>query len=108
MGERWGKYLIGVLAAVFLAVVASQWVMRREVPLNDDFPWSQGRRITGWEAVFMGVALLGVAGYLFAHFFLEASVRSRWAVEATILLQVGALLLFIVGVGVALWFGLCP
>jgi hypothetical protein len=108
MNERWRKYLIGVLAAGFLAAVAVQWVMRREVPLEDGVPWPSGQKIRGWEAVFMGVACLGGAGYLFARFYLESSVRGTRALEVTMLLQVGALMVFIVGVGVALWFGFRP
>jgi hypothetical protein len=56
----------------------------------------------------MGVACLGGAGYLFARFYLESSVRGTRALEVTMLLQVGALVVFIVGVGVALWFGFRP
>jgi hypothetical protein len=106
MNENWQKYLIGVAVAALLALYGATCVVRARAWVPGSTFFGRGGPITGREAVFMGVAYLGAAGYLFARFHLENAVHSTRAQNVTYLLQVGALVVFIVGVGLALRFGL--
>ena len=109
MNDNWQRYLIGVVVAGLLGLYGVTCVLRAKawLPGSPAFSPMSGGGLTGPAAVCMGVAYLGVAGYLFARFYLENTVESAKWQSVTYLLEVGALVMFIGGVPLAFWFGMC-
>lgn len=108
MNESWQKYVIGIVAAALVTLCAVTMMLRQQawVPGSRYIPGMRGVSVTGPGAVFMGVACLGVAGYLFARFYLEKAVQGTRGQNVTYLLQVCALVVLVAGVGLAFWFEL--
>ena len=106
MNDNWQRYLIGVMVAGLLGIYGVTCVLRARAWVPGRAFFLHGGPITGREAVCRGVAYLGVAGYLFARFYLENTVQGTKWQSATNLLQVGTLVVFIGGVALAFWFGL--
>ena len=106
MHENWQKYFIGVAVAALLGLYGATCVLRARAWVPGPPFYHYGGTVMGREAVCMGVAYLGGAAYLFARFYLENAVRSTRAENVAYLLQVGALVVFIVGVVLAFRFGL--
>jgi hypothetical protein len=112
VNESWQKYLLGVAVAALLALYGTTCVLQARVCVPGLLHLPGGLALTidelviGSEAVCIGIACLGAAGYLFARFYLENTVQSTKGQNVTYLLQVCALVVLVAGVGLAFWFEL--
>lgn len=73
MGDAWSKWGLGVVVPILIATYGLSRAILRHVVLF-------GRRgssmpLSGWDAVVFGIAVLGVALFMHAHYFWSNSNR---------------------------------
>ena len=73
MGDTWSKWVLGVVVPSLIAIYGFSRVILRHAVLY-------GRRgasmpLSGWDAVVFGIAIVGAALFMHAHYFWSNSNR---------------------------------
>lgn len=95
MGEGWEKYGLGVVLPLVVSALAVLFIYWG-VAYVPRLPYLPGRtRITGQTALFINLAYVALAGFMFGHFFLQRNAKTLEAELIAYVLQVVTLVLFI-------------
>jgi len=95
VSEAWEKYGIGVVAATLIAALALK-CLDWGVAYLPKLPLLPGRHsITGQTALFINLAYLAMAGFLFSRFFLSSALKTTSGQTVAYVFQVATLVLFI-------------